>query len=181
MTTYKRGHDMYKKIRLGDILETTSQEYFEQLWHVFMNRGPLFYAKGSANLDYETSIIEIADLCGLDMAVRYFQETGYRCNELTLFAVTCARTVQHLFPQCEKMLDLVERYLNGLASLEELKSGYKTLKITKRSNKWALRMTKELGVGIGELNMNLLLWSIYTASGSQKDLQISSFKELFGH
>ena len=43
-------------------------------------------------------------------------------REMRLFAVWCARQVQHLMPdqRCTNTLDVAERYANGEASSEEL-------------------------------------------------------------
>ena len=68
------------------------------------------------------SIIEILDSNGLDDALWCLHAIKGRDREIRLFAVWCARQVQHLMtdPRSIATLDVSERFANGDATSDDL-------------------------------------------------------------
>ena len=67
-------------------------------------------------------LLTILDSNGLDDALWCFRAIDGRDKEIRLYAVWCARQVQHLMrdPRSRAALDVAERYANGEATAEEL-------------------------------------------------------------
>jgi hypothetical protein len=76
--------------------------------------------------DEPLSIATILDSSGLDDALWCLRAVEGCDREIRLYAVWCARQVQHLMtdPRSLAALDVAERYANGLATDEELRAAY---------------------------------------------------------
>lgn len=74
--------------------------------------------------DEPLSILKILEINGLDDALWCLKSVERHDREIRLYAVWCARKVQHLItdPNSIAALDVAERYANGLASEAELAS-----------------------------------------------------------
>ena len=72
--------------------------------------------------DEEVSIIQVLDSNGLDDALWTLRAVKGRDKEIRLFAVWCARQVQHLMTDQRSInaLDVSEKFANGEATQEEL-------------------------------------------------------------
>ena len=72
--------------------------------------------------DEPLSLITILDSNGLDDAIWCLRAVTGHGKEIRLFAVWCARQVQHLMkdPRSINALDVAERFANGDATKEEL-------------------------------------------------------------
>jgi hypothetical protein len=72
--------------------------------------------------DEPLSLITILDSNGLDDALWCLQAVTGHDREIRLYAVWCARQVQHLMKDQRSLdaLDVAERYANGLANKKEL-------------------------------------------------------------
>jgi len=72
--------------------------------------------------DEPLSILAILDSNGLDDAIWCMKAIEGRDKEIRLYAVWCARRVQHLIedPRSLAALDVAERFANGEATVEEL-------------------------------------------------------------
>ncbi|HVL77610.1 MAG TPA: hypothetical protein VM406_16470 [Noviherbaspirillum sp.] len=72
--------------------------------------------------DEPLSIITILDSNGLDDALWCLRAVSGHDREIRLYAVWCARQVQHLMQDQRSLnaLDVAERHANGQASVEEL-------------------------------------------------------------
>ena len=72
--------------------------------------------------DEPLSIVTILDSNGLDDALWCLRAVTGHDREIRLYAVWCARQVQHLItdPRSLAALDVAERYAHGLATDEEL-------------------------------------------------------------
>ena len=72
--------------------------------------------------DEEVSIIQVLDSNGLDDALWTLRAVNGRDKEIRLFAVWCARQVQHLMKDKRSIsaLDVAEKFANGEATQEEL-------------------------------------------------------------
>jgi hypothetical protein len=73
--------------------------------------------------DAPLSLCAILDSNGLDDAIWALRTITGHDREIRLFAVWCARQVQHLLmtdPLSRDVLDIAERYAHGLATVEEL-------------------------------------------------------------
>ena len=72
--------------------------------------------------DEPLTIVTILDSNGLDDALWCLRAVDGYDRELRLFAVRCARAVQHLMtdPRSIAALDVAERFANGEATAEEL-------------------------------------------------------------
>jgi len=81
-----------------------------------------YLGKTSAD-DEPLEIATIVESNGLDDALWCLQAVEGEDRKIRLFAVWCARRVQHLMtdPRSLKALDVAEAYANGAATLEELK------------------------------------------------------------
>lgn len=77
--------------------------------------------KSSAD-DEPLSLLTILDSNGLDDAIWCLRAATGHDKEIRLFAVWCARKVQHLMtaPVFINAMDVAERFANGLATAEEL-------------------------------------------------------------
>jgi hypothetical protein len=81
-----------------------------------------YLGKTSAD-DEPLEIATIVESNGLDDALWCLRAVEGEDRKIRLFAVWCARRVQHLMtdPRSLKALDVAEAYANGTATLEELK------------------------------------------------------------
>ena len=72
--------------------------------------------------DEPLSLLTILDSNGLDDAIWCMRAIDGRDKEIRLYAVWCARQVQHLIkdPRSLVALDVAERFANGEATVEEL-------------------------------------------------------------
>ena len=72
--------------------------------------------------DEPLSLLTILDSNGLDDALWCLRAVEGRDKEIRLYAVWCARQVQHLIQDTRSLaaLDVAERYANGEATVEEL-------------------------------------------------------------
>jgi hypothetical protein len=71
-------------------------------------------------------LVTILESNGLDDALWCLRAVDRHDREMRLYAVACARRVQHLMKSRRsiKALDVAERYANGEATDKELKAGY---------------------------------------------------------
>ena len=76
--------------------------------------------------DEPLSIVTILDSNGLDDALWCLRAVNGHDREIRLYAVWCARQVQHLItdPRSLAALDVAERYAHGLATDEELAAAW---------------------------------------------------------
>ena len=77
--------------------------------------------------DEPLSILTILDSNGLDDAILCLRAVAGRDREIRLYAVWCARQVQHLMtdPRSIAALDVAERFANGLATDAELATAWR--------------------------------------------------------
>ena len=76
--------------------------------------------------DEPLSIVTVLDSNGLDDALWCLRAVAGRDKEIRLYAVWCARQVQHLMtdPRSINALDVAERFANGNATGEELSAAW---------------------------------------------------------
>lgn len=103
-------------------MKTTLNEIHD---HILRNScwGELLRHLGKTQADDEPlRIAEIVESIGLDDALFCLGAVGGYDREIRLFAVWCARQVQHLIkdPRSLNALDVAERYANGRATIDEL-------------------------------------------------------------
>ena len=80
---------------------------------------------GKTKVDDEPlSIVTILDSNGLDDALWCLRAVEGHDREIRLYGVWCARQVQHLMTDARSIeaLNISERFANGLATIEELRS-----------------------------------------------------------
>jgi hypothetical protein len=84
-----------------------------------------YLGKTSAD-DKPLEISTIVESNGLDDALWCLRAVEGEDRKIRLFAVWCARRVQHLMtdPRSLKVLDVAEAYANGTATLEELEEAW---------------------------------------------------------
>jgi len=84
----------------------------------------LNYLSKTKSDDEQLSFKTILESNGLDDAIWCLRAVDGYDREIRLFAVACARRVEHLDPtgQAKKTNDVSERYANGLAAIDELNS-----------------------------------------------------------
>ena len=82
----------------------------------------LKYLRKTKSDDEPLSLLTILGSNGLDDALWCFRAVDGRDKEIRLYAVWCARQVQHLMTDARSLaaLDVTERYANGEATEEEL-------------------------------------------------------------
>jgi len=82
----------------------------------------LHYLGKSTTDDEPINLETILDSNGLDDALWCLRAVSGHDREIRLFAVWCARQVQHLMtdPRSIAALDVAERFASGLASVDEL-------------------------------------------------------------
>src|SRR5574343_735474 len=76
--------------------------------------------------DEKLALLTILESNGVEDAVWCFRAVEGYDREKRLFAVWCARQVQHLMtdPRSIEALDVAEKFANGLASQEELEAAW---------------------------------------------------------
>jgi hypothetical protein len=76
--------------------------------------------------DEPLSLVDILDSNGLDDAIWCLPAVEGHDKEIRLFAVACAREVQHLLkdPRSVEALDVSERFAHGNATVEELENAH---------------------------------------------------------
>ena len=72
--------------------------------------------------DEPLPLVRILESVGLDHAIWCFRAVEGHAREIRLFAVACARRVEHLHRDIKPTLDVAERYANGQATTEELRA-----------------------------------------------------------
>ena len=89
--------------------------------------------------DEPLSIATILDSNGLDDALWCLRAVTGHDRELRLYAVWCARQVQHLMtdPRSLAALDVAERHANGLATDDELAAARAAAWAAARAAAWA--------------------------------------------
>ena len=89
--------------------------------------------------DEEISILAILDSNGLYDALWCLRAVEGRDREIRMFAVWCARQVQHLMTDKRSLdaLDVAERYANGQASEDELKDAWYAAEDAARAAAWS--------------------------------------------
>ena len=85
--------------------------------------------------DEPVSIITILDSNGLDDALWCLRATTGYDRELRLYAVWCARQVQHLMkdPRSLKALDVAEKFANGEATEQDLAAAWAAARAAARA------------------------------------------------
>lgn len=89
--------------------------------------------------DEPLSLLHILDSNGLDDALWCLHAVEGHDRETRLFAVWCARKVQHLMPDPRSIavLDVAEKFANGEATVDELQSAWEAAWEAARSAAWA--------------------------------------------
>jgi len=89
--------------------------------------------------DEPVSIVQILDSNGLDDALWCLRAVQGRDKEIRLFAVWCARQVQHLMTdkRSTDALDVAERFANGEASQQERDAAWAAARAAARAAAWA--------------------------------------------
>ena len=82
--------------------------------------------------DEPLSLVTIIDSNGLDDAIWCLRAVAGRDREIRLFAVWCARQVQHLLKDQRSLdaIDVAERYANGQATKDELATAAEDARFT---------------------------------------------------
>ena len=98
----------------------------------------LTYLNKTAADDEPLSIITVLDSNGLDDALWCLQAVKGHDREIRLYAVWCARQVQHLMqdPRSLTSLDVAERYAKGLADEYELSVARDEIVFAERVEAW---------------------------------------------
>ena len=100
----------------------------------------LLKALGKAKADDEpVSMSFILQAVGLDDALWTLRCLEGADKEIRLFAVECARQVQHLMadPRSLAAIDVAERFANGLATSEELDAAWEAARVAAWAAAWA--------------------------------------------
>lgn len=115
------------------------------------------------------NIIQILDSSGLDDSFQLLGEVDGHDREMRLFAVWCARKVDHLvFDQRSKdAIDIAERFANGKATKQELTAAW----VSARPSAWK---TWDTGVAF-DAACGDTAWAYVTASS--RDVAIRSVQE----
>lgn len=96
---------------------------------------------GKTKADSEPlAIVEILDVNGIDDALWCLRAVRCHDREIQLFAVWCARQVQHLMtddPRSVAVLDVAERLANGEASEQELVVAHAVAWVVAHDVAWA--------------------------------------------
>jgi hypothetical protein len=89
--------------------------------------------------DEPLSIVTVLDSNGLDDALWCLRAVTGHDREIRLYAVWCARQVQHLMtdPRSLAALDVAERYANGLSTNAELAAAGGAARDAARDAAWA--------------------------------------------
>ena len=89
--------------------------------------------------DEQLSLLTVLDSNGLDDAIWCMRAIEGRDKEIRLYAVWCARQVQHLMrdPRSRAALDVAERFANGEATVEELDAARAVAWDAARDAAWA--------------------------------------------
>ena len=70
--------------------------------------------------DEPLALVRILESNGIRDAIWCLRAVDGYDREIRLFAVECARRVEHLHPICKPTLDIAERFVNGQATEEDL-------------------------------------------------------------
>ena len=86
--------------------------------------------------DEPLAITKIVESNGLEDAIWCLRAVDGHEREIRLFAVGCARAVQHLMtdPRSIAALDVAERYANGLATSDDLTSAWADARAAARAD-----------------------------------------------
>ena len=89
--------------------------------------------------DEPLEIATIVESNGLDDALWCLRAVKGEDKKIRLFAVWCARRVQHLMtdPLSLRTLDVAEAYANGTATLEELRSAWDAARARQSGAAWS--------------------------------------------
>lgn len=92
--------------------------------------------------DEPLAITTILDNNGLDDAIWCLRAVDGHLREIRLFAVDCARSVQHLMTDARNItaLDVAERHANGLATDQELATARNAAEATTEATAWSAAM-----------------------------------------
>jgi len=107
--------------------------------------------------DAPLAITTILDLNGLDDALWCLRAVDGYQREMRLFAVDCARSVQHLMADKRSIaaLDVAERHADGLATDEELVAAWTAASDAASDAAWAAANTAAWGAAV-EIQSDLL-------------------------
>lgn len=88
--------------------------------------------------DEPLSLLEVLDFSGLDFTISCFRAVEGHEKEKRLYAVWCARQVQHLMkdPRSIEALDVAERYANGQATNSERSAARTAAEAAVREAEW---------------------------------------------
>ena len=89
--------------------------------------------------DEPLAITTVLDSNGLDDALWCLRAVGGHQKEMRLFAVDCARSVQHLTPDAGSWaaIDVAERHAHGFATDAELAAAWDAARDAARAETWA--------------------------------------------
>jgi len=118
----------------------------------------------------------IVEINGLDDALWCCRAEPDRAKEWRLFAVWCARQVQHLMtdPRSITALDVAERYAHGQATDEELAAAGADARYAAETAAWAA----ETAVGAAETAAGAAAWA--AAWAAALDAQKAEFLRIVG-
>jgi len=143
--------------------------------------------------DEPLPLTTILDSNGLIDALWALQSVTGQDRELRRFAVWCARQVQHLMtdPRSLSALDVAERYADGLATVEELRTAWEAAGAAAKAAAWAAARAAA-GEAAGEAAgaaARAAAWAAARAAwdtawdaawAAMRDRQAAEFRRVFG-
>ncbi len=124
--------------------------------------------------DKPLPLITILESNGLEDAIWCLRTVEGHDREIRLFAVACARRVEHLHPICKPTIDVAERYANGEATEEELKAASDAA--------WAAgdAAGAAAGAAAGDAPWAAARAASGAAAGAEREAQEILFRKFFG-
>ena len=115
---------------------------------------------------------------GLDDALWCMRtETKYE-NEWRTFALKCARRVEHLHPICKTTLDVLERFINGKATREDLAAAEAAAWAAAGDAAWAAGDAARAAEAAAWAAAEAAAWA--AAGDAEREFQASLFLEIVG-
>ena len=140
--------------------------------------------KNSAD-DEPLNLLTVLTSNGLDDAV-WCLRTEPTPERIQQFALAVARRTQHLHPQAEATLDIVERYLSGQATKAELQKAFAAAYIARYTAQSAyaavysaLYPVKAANAAASCIADHIADHATYAANAAEREAQAQIFKEIF--
>ena len=136
--------------------------------------------------DEPVSLLTILDSNGLDDALWCLRAVDGHQREMRLYAVWCARQVQHLMtePCLLTALDVAERYANGEACNQELDTARDAVEATARATASAAAWATAWGTAwaAARATASAAAWATASAAAwkAARDAQAAEFRRVFG-